>query len=678
MEFKQFNILLQKHVTKILKNANKLYTVDVDKDVLWNTYLDSFPPGTNELFRERREYDCGCCRTFIKNFGNVVAIENGQIKTIWSFKTKDSIFQPVINALDSLVKSSAIDNVFLSRFSKFGQLKSHEQCDNGDIIQWDHFYVEIDNRFSFSGHRDTIGTILGQFRDTRNVLERSLTEISKDAIETVLELTNQNSLYKGNEWKASLEKLLSIQKKYNKLANDSERNTFCWEISIEVGPAIGRIKNHSIGVLLQDITAGTDLDEAVRKYEKIVAPTNYKRPKAIFTKKMIEDAEKLLSSEGLIESLPRRYAVIDDITVNNILFADRDSVKKMKDSVFDDLKQEVSSKQKNLGKIEEISIQDFVSNVLPTCTSVEVLLENKHSGNLVSLIAPQNEDSKPLFKWNNGFSWAYNGNITDSMKERVKSAGGKVDGVLRFSIQWNTENDNKNDYDAHCIEPGGNLIYYGNKRNSVTGGNLDVDIINPTREPAVENITWPSLSKMEEGVYTFLLHNYSHRGGSSGFQAEIEFDGQILSFNYNGDVRRDEKIEVAKVKLKNGMFDVVKSMPSSVSTKTIWNLKTNEFHPVLTCMFSPNYWDEQKGIGNRHYFFMLKDCVNDGTPNGFFNEFLQEDMMKYKRVFEALGSKMKVEHSDTQLSGLGFSDTKRNSITVKVKSSFTRTLVVNF
>lgn len=679
MDFKSFNVLLQKNIKKITKNVDKLFTVDVDKDILWNTYLDSFPEGTNEIFRERREFDCSCCRQFIKNFGNVVTIENGVVHSIWDFKASDARFQPVIDALSELVKSSKIQNVLVTRESKFGTQYSREMTPEGTVITWDHFFAEIDSKFVYAGRKDTVGTVLGDYRTTREVFERSLTDISKDSIETVLDLISQNSLYKGNEWKSQLKTLLKLNKQYAKLSSDKERDLFCWTKSVEIGPAIARIKNHSIGVLLQDISANSDLDQAVKRYENIVAPSNYKRPKAIFTKKMIEDAERLLTEEGFIESLPRRFAVLGDITVNNILYANRDAVKKMSNSVFDDLKKEADTKPKKLGKTEEVSADKFFKEILPGASSLEVLVENRHVPNLVSLIAPKNPDSKSLFKWGNNFSWAYNGNITDSMKERVKSAGGKVDGVLRFSIQWNENGDNRNDFDAHCKEPKGNLIHYARKQNVNTGGNLDVDIIDPGNNTAVENITWPNLSKMEEGNYEFMVHNFSDRGGTSGFRAEIEFDGQIHSFSYEKAIRNHAKVHVATVKYRKSKgFEIVSSLPSSMQSKTVWGLKTNKFHPASVCMFSPNYWDEKTGIGNKHYFFMLNGCANDGTPNGFFNEFLREDTMKHKRVFEALGSKMKVKDSEDQLSGLGFSDTQRNSVTVRVTGSFTRTLVVNF
>jgi len=519
--------------------------------------------------------------------------------------------------------------------------------------------------------------VRGRLRDVRNVFERSLTELSADAVESVLELIAQKSLYKGEEWDGVLRQFLKLHREYHALPA-SQRAAYCWRTAMRVGPVIGKIKNHSIGVLLANISEGMDLDEAVRKYEQIVAPTNYKRPKAIFTKKMVEEAQRTIEELGLAEALDRRYATLDDIRVPNILFANRDAQRRMgAGGVFEQLAAETRARSKQFGKLEEVSIDAFVGEILPKATGVELYLENGHLGNLVSLVAPKNGCDKTLFKWNNGFSWAYKGNITDSMKERVKAAGGKVDGVLRFSICWNEGGDNVNDFDAHCVEPDGNRIYFGNKRDHRSKGNLDVDIIRPTAV-AVENITWPDRARMQRGNYTFGVHNYTHRGGRSGFTAEIEFDGQLHKFAYDQEIRQNDFVTVAEVELlPSGEFKLTEKLPSNVTSRDAWGLKTNQFHPVSVAMFSPNYWDAQDGIGHRHYFFMLAGCVNDEAPNGFFNEFLREDLMPHKRVFEALGAKMRVAPAPDQLSGVGFSATKHAAFVCKVDGAFQRTLKVN-
>ena len=688
--FKDFVKAIQKNLQQMSKDSSRLFTVNVDTEELYNLYLDSFPAGTNEIYRERREYDCSCCRHFIRDVGNVVSIKNGELHTIWGINpVSDDKYNVVAAALDAYVKQKAVLGVFLKKEKRIGTPENREMLPTGKINKYEHFFVDLPEICIFKecyGH--TLEGDLSQFRDVRNVFKRSLDEISKEAVDTVLELIAQNSLYKGAEWKKQLTEFKNYQKEYGKLT-DEQKELWIWEKSIAAGAVIGKIRNHSIGTLLVNISEGMDLDLAVRKYEQIVAPVNYKRPKAIFTKKMLEDAKKTITELGYMDSLQRRFATLDDITVNNILFSNKDAAKRITGAMdlFDEMEQDVAIDPKRFSKVEEISAEDFIKNVLPVAKELEVYLENKHIQNMVSLIAPEVADAKTMFKWSNGMSWAYTGNITDSdIKENVKAAGGSVTGIVRFSIQWNDGNGKDNsDLDAHCLEPqGGDHIYFSHKISRYTGGELDIDITDPIYQcksnggVAVENITYPSKERMKPGTYKFYVNQYSFRN-SQGFKAEVEVNGEIHSYEYNTPVRGN--VDVAEVILdQSGNFKVVDKLPGNCATisKDVWGIKTLQFTPVSVVCYSPNYWDEQKGIGHQHLFFMLKDCINPEEPNGYYNEFLKPELEQHRRVFEALGAKAHVKDVDDQLSGVGFSLTKRNDLIIKVKGATERVLKIKF
>ena len=688
--FRDFVKAIQKNLQQMSKDSSRLFTVNVDTDELYNLYLDSFPAGTNEIYRERREYDCSCCRHFIRDIGNVVSIKNGELHTIWGINpVSDDKYNVVAAALDAYVKQKAVSGVFLKKEKRIGTPENREMLPTGKINKYEHFFVDLPEICIFKeyyGH--TLEGDLSQFRDIRNVFKRSLDEISKEAVDTVLELIAQNSLYKGAEWKKQLTEFKNYQKEYGKLT-DEQKELWIWEKSIAAGAVIGKIRNHSIGTLLVNISEGMDLDLAVRKYEQIVAPVNYKRPKAIFTKKMLEDAKKTITELGYMDSLQRRFATLDDITVNNILFSNKDAAKRITGAMdlFDEMEQDVAIDPKRFSKVEEISAEDFVKNVLPVAKELEVYLENKHIQNMVSLIAPEVAAAKTMFKWNNGMSWAYTGNITDSdIKENVKAAGGSVTGIVRFSIQWNDKDGKDNsDLDAHCIEPkGGEHIYFGCRKSRRTRGELDIDITHPVDQckasngVAVENITYPSKEYMIPGTYKFFVNQFAYRG-SQGFKAEIEVNGEIHSYEYNTPVRGN--VDVAEeIHNKSGNFKVVDKLPGNCAkiSKDVWGIKTLQFTPVSVVCYSPNYWDEQKGIGHQHLFFMLKDCINPEEPNGYYNEFLKPELEQHRRVFEALGAKAHVKDVDDQLSGVGFSLTKRNDLIIKVKGATERVLKIKF
>ena len=510
--------------------GHQLYRVQVDKDQLWDVYLSSFPAGSNPLYKQRTEHDCQCCKSFIRAVGGIVAIIDGQLVSLWDVRVGNP-YQPVVDALSALVKSSPIDNIFLHTERIAGTDGNLQQLESKEVLAWEHFFITLPTTCVVRG--DATGPQLSDARSTKDVLLRGLKEITLESIDTILELISQNSLYRGEEHTFELTSFRKLKVEFAKVRSVEAQDLFAWLHAKAVPAAVSRIRGNVIGSLLTDLSEGREMDAAVASYESKVAPTNYKRPTALITKGMIEKARTTIEELGFTSALDRRYATIEDITINNILFADRKAKKAM--NVFDGLASAVPEKVPNLDKIETVSIEDFLANVLPKAESLEVMFENRHAGNLLSLISPVDPTAKTMFKWPNNFSWSYAGELADSIKERVKRAGGAVDGDLRCSLSW----FNYDDLDLHLIEPGasrttinGEEICFSNRR-SRAGGELDVDmnVGSGGSRSAVENITYPDRRTMREGLYRLFVYNYNKRETVDvGFEVEIEFDGVVRTF----------------------------------------------------------------------------------------------------------------------------------------------------
>lgn len=675
--FSQFKQAMQQNFTSLLAQSQRqLYHTAVDKEVLWNAYLASFPEDV------RQEYNCNSCKQFIRHYGGLVAILGNETVSMWSFYCEEPYLR-AITALDSLVRDADITDLFFAEQQTMGTDKNivHGGTANQGFtmstITWEHMFYKLPKEMVHKGAK-SIDTLKGEARDNRNVFKRGLDEITIDAVNTVLELIAQNSLYRGADYTGILTKFKELKTIYD-MVQPEKRNNWAWSMAPTNAGSVAQIRNTAIGTLLTDISKGEDLDKSVSAFERIMAPTNYKRPNAIITNKMIEEAEKTITGLGYGTSLGRRFATMDDITVNNLLFVDRSIVKDS--GILSDLKAAVKVNPKSLTKVDEVPLDKFITDILPKATSVEVLFENRHVNNLVSLITAKDPKSQGMFKWPNLFSWSYKNAVTDSIKEKVKTAGGRVDGELRVSLAWH----NHDDLDLHIHEPLVGTqpckIWFGQKL-SITGGHLDVDMnVNPTTREPVENVIWPGGTAMREGIYQVEVNQYTHRESiDTGFTVEIECQGQLLTFNYDKMVRSKETIQVAQFSYsrKEGVrIGTSIGHNEKLNSKTVWGVETSKFHKTSMIMRSPNCWD-QKLIGNAHLFFILDQAHNDEGPRGFFNEFLSPELEKHKRVFEALGSRMKVDPADKQVSGLGFSSTNHGDFIVKVEGSFTRTLKIIF
>ncbi len=327
-----------------------------------------------------------------------------------------------------------------------------------------------------------------------------------------------------------------------------------------------------------------------------------------------------------------------------------------------------------------------MSRIVPETQAMEVFFSGQHLGNLMVLTAPVNPGHPRLFRWGNDFAWSYGGNIADSIKERVKKAGGKVEGVLRVSLSW----FNYDDLDLHVYEPvsrgvrGGmyDHIYFGNRR-GWTGGELDVDMNagrGTTREP-VENVVWSSAPP--DGMYRIVVNNFSFRESSNpGFVIEVESAGRLTHYSYNKQVRHQEDIGVVTLFVKNGIVERVEPGNPGITSSNIsqekWGLTTEKYVKVNAVMLSPNYWGDGPGVGNKHTFFVLDGCKTDEEMRGFYNEFLHARLEPHRKVFEVIADKTKCRPTDGHLAGLGFSSTLRDArVLVRVRTQKHRQRIFN-
>ena len=654
---KEIKKALEKHF-KQMSDSN-LFRVELDRDKVFQVYLEAFPEET------RQHHNCNCCKSFLRQFGGIVCIKNDKIITLWDFEAPEQYAKPV-EALRKYVKSLPIAAPLFVDAPKCGTNKNPDKVNN---IIWEHLYIEVPNKYVLKDP----GSKINEVTTGKSVFKRALEEISEDSVSTILELIAQNSIYRGAQYREPVASFERIQKQYKKVP-EKLRDNFCWN-SYYTNESVARLRNTAIGTLLVDLSEGKDLDKAVGAFEAMVAPANYKRSQALVSPRMVEQAKTKLEELGMTNSLLRRQLTTKDLNVNNSLFTYRTAQAQLED-VFEQVKKDAVVHPKTLSKVEEVSIDKFISDILPKVKSFRILLENSHLSNFVTLVGPQEQDDKSMFQWQNNVSWSYTGGVTDSIKERVKSAGGNVEGKLRISLSWK----NTDDLDIHVYTPTQEKIYYGHRR-SLCGGELDIDMNagGSMSEDPVENIFWRNNPPV--GTYSVMVNNFNkRRNDCQGFDIEIEYNGESFFFSYPNNAVKDHCIARFSIDKKGEIkfsFGLGGSNSSTYSEKEKWNLKTGRFHQVKAMTLSPNFWQD-KGVGNKHFFFFLDKCESDETIRPFYNEFLSKDLHENRKVFEVLASKIKVEPCTNELSGLGFSETMRNHLFAEVNGSFKRTVKITF
>jgi hypothetical protein len=717
---KKFNQQLQKQFAEMCKSG-KLFRVSLTGEAVWKLYLESFE--NDPMFRdpESSEHNCNLCKNFIRRYGNIVSVdENFKISTMFDVDAEDE-FIPVAKALSDNIKKSKIAQVFFETFAELNILP-YEKCTKNSVLfqlgvdknvkrytkeeaekfgvvkpneikEFNHMHLFLPKEFVDNTGK-SVEQIMGEFRDAKNVFQRAMETISLDTLQLVKDLINQGSLLDGTTHLYKIEQFIPLKEEYHTLPT-TKRDNWLWVKSYKL--PFAKFRNELIGTLCTELSEGKELNEACQSWNKRVDPINYMKTTAPITKRQIEEAKKFVEENNYTESFNRRFANIDDIKVSEILHSNVGKGEIKSVSIFDGVKSTSTRHKRNeFDGIEEVSIDKFMKDILPTCTSVEALLRNTHDGNMVSLTTANNPDSKPIFKWDNNYSWTFNGNLAgkSQLTEMVEAKGGRTDGAFRFTHSWNELEPNQSLMDLHVFMPSnkhhedskphdnygvGRRVGWNCRQDNLSGASQDVDYTDaaPKGYIPVENITFPDLSKMPEGKYICKIHNWSFRATGGKGKAEISFNGNVFQYEYPS-TKNKQWITIAEVSLNNGKFSIEhKVEPSNESTKEIYGLETNQFHKVNLVCLSPNHWGDNN-VGNKHYFFMLQDCKSPNSIRSFHNEGLIPELVSHRSVMEVLGSTNMIDSPKKQLSGLGFNSTVKDELVVKLSGSFKRTIKIKF
>ena len=94
MQFSEIRDAISKQY-KIMEKMGELFVVDINRDFIFEKYLSCFPE------EDVQEHTCNHCKSFLRQYGSVVAIKNNKLVTLW-----DTV--PLLKPLADYIRSLEI------------------------------------------------------------------------------------------------------------------------------------------------------------------------------------------------------------------------------------------------------------------------------------------------------------------------------------------------------------------------------------------------------------------------------------------------------------------------------------------------------------------------------------------------------------------------------------------
>lgn len=681
--------------THFAQCTGPLFYTDVPRELLWSTYLGALSEA------QRQHYNCNACRHFIGRYGALVTIaEDGTLRSaLWDVDALREhgpaavpTFTPVFQALDELVRSAKVRDVFVPATATLGL--SETPADKAGKV-WRHFSVMLGagQPKVHASVMQTAGQVQAERAQDFVMLKRALGEFSAELVTRAHTLLTSGTLYRS-------EKCIGIaawlQVLHGSVASASAANqdAVIWRAVATAPAGWCHVRSGMLGTLLDDLLAGMAIEMVAARFAEKMNPANYMRAQVAPAVGNVVQAERAIAALKSAGSLERRYATIADVQ----RFAWRASVSAGAAASGGGVFAHIATKPAAIagGRLEvprqTMTWDKFTRTVLPDATCIEAQIP-RNEDRFAALVTAADMNAPPIIQWDddsengahrNPVSWYYHGGVDAEMRRRLVDAGAKFEDCdIRFSLMW----DNRNDLDLHVVTPYNEHIYYGTRR-STCGGELDVDrnVGGETTTP-VENIRWPR-GRAAPGLYKVYVQNFRFHerdARPTPFRLELEVEGQVYQFSGVASPRGETGVSsnVAVYKFDYTPGRGIHTPPAAVRTVAVaagaarpneWGLVPDTWVKVTGVCPSPNLWGASPAVhAGKHMFFLLEGCrdVSSGRGRGFFTEHLRGEYRPIRATLDAYAATAKIAGDDAPdiAAGLGFTDLREWGLVLRVTTA---------
>lgn len=390
-EFDLINLMLAVNFNKTARDPSKcLFRVKLERNELFEKYLSLFEENI------RQDYNCACCKSFLRRYGGLVIIDSVTGKTTSAmWRTEEeftptsgmAFFNPILKELADIVEAAEVDYYFTRKL---------DQVHIGTLSKggFQHFFIDA-NAVEKSAPFSTMTTEAKRqdFKSLKNNLKRFDLSIASPAL---MFFEADKDMKSHTKHRNTLNKFKELAEKYAANKNPKMQANFIWDAISSVDKGLINIGNTVVGRFMEHLMTDFTLEQAKSEFLKAVDPLRYFHPTAAASAGTIVAAEKLFAELGLESALNRRFARLDEIPRK--LWEPTEKSIGVKEGIFASLKPKEDEKKSVTIDAGVITWAVFERDYLPKADSIKVKFRTNKLYLFGSYVTAVDPESKPIFK----------------------------------------------------------------------------------------------------------------------------------------------------------------------------------------------------------------------------------------------------------------------------------------